>query len=255
MDISKDTAKPLLSVLMITYKHQSFIREAVEGVLNQEVTFPIELIIADDNSPDDTSQIVNDIKNSHPQGALIKYIKHDRNIGMMDNAMFILNISNAKYIALCEGDDYWIDKYKLQKQVDFLENNSNVSMCGHYVALSKNGLLTYPTLPIEHWYIPKFKISTSFQGPQTLSMVYRNEISLPVWVKKIYGVDRALVYLNSLKGDVVLMNFIGAVYRVHSGGIEHLFKKDKFSLPFRNITEDKVYYQIVDDKYAKRQLF
>lgn len=123
--------KLLVSVNMITYLHGSYIKQAIEGVLMQECNFDFELIIADDCSPDNTSDIINEIINFHPNGYKIKYFRHENNIGMHANGLFALSKVNGKYIAACEGDDYWIDPYKLQKQVDFLENNEEYGLIHH----------------------------------------------------------------------------------------------------------------------------
>ncbi len=128
----------MVSVSMITYKHASFIKEAIEGVLMQIVDFPVELIIADDCSPDSTQNIVKDIIDSHPNGSWIKYFRHSTNLGMHKNAIFATSKCEGKYIAICEGDDYWIDKNKLQIQFDFLENNKEFNLCYHDVKVLKN---------------------------------------------------------------------------------------------------------------------
>jgi glycosyltransferase involved in cell wall biosynthesis len=107
---------------MITYNHEHFIQEAIEGILMQKCDFDIELIIADDCSPDNTQSVVESFK-AHPKYNWIKYIRHQTNKGMMSNFIWALSQTKAKYIALCEGDDYWTDPHKLQKQVDFLEEN------------------------------------------------------------------------------------------------------------------------------------
>ena len=120
---------PMVSVIMITYKHEAFVAEAIDGVLMQECDFEVELIIADDCSPDGTWQIAEDYIESNPKGHRIKYTRHERNKGMMPNFIWALEQTKGKYIALCEGDDYWIDPLKLQRQVDFLEANPSFSFC------------------------------------------------------------------------------------------------------------------------------
>jgi glycosyltransferase involved in cell wall biosynthesis len=120
---------------MITYGHEKFIREAIEGVLSQKCSYEIELIIADDNSPDKTKEIVEDIIKNHPNGSWIKYTRHQENKGMMPNFIWALQQSKAEYIALCEGDDYWIDPLKLQKQIDFLDQNPDYVLCFHKVKI------------------------------------------------------------------------------------------------------------------------
>lgn len=128
---------PKVSVCMITYGHEKYIRQAIEGVLMQQCDFEVELIVANDCSPDATGQVVNDIIKSNPRGSWIKYSNHDKNVGMMPNFVFALLESESKYIAMCEGDDYWTDPLKLQKQVDFLEANSDYAVCFHQVNVLK----------------------------------------------------------------------------------------------------------------------
>ena len=122
--------KPLVSVVMITYKHEAFIAEAINGVLMQECDFDVELLIADDNSPNNTQNIVESFK-EHKYFGRIKYTKHLQNKGMMGNFVWALKQTNGKYVALCEGDDYWTDSYKLQRQIEVLEHNKNLVASFH----------------------------------------------------------------------------------------------------------------------------
>jgi glycosyltransferase involved in cell wall biosynthesis len=117
-----------VSVVMITYGHENYIAEAIEGVLMQECNFEVELIIANDCSPDRTNAIVQNYIKGHPKGHLINYYHHSNNIGMMANFVFALKKAKGQYIALCEGDDYCIDPLKLQKQFDILENHNEYSL-------------------------------------------------------------------------------------------------------------------------------
>lgn len=140
--MKNDQKELKVSVEMITFKHELYIQKAIEGVLMQQTNFDFELIIADDCSPDSTPEIIEEIINRHPQGHRIKYFRHKENIGMQTNAIFAYNQCKGTYIALCEGDDYWIDPLKLQKQVDFLETNLDYALCFHSVnILKKDGTI------------------------------------------------------------------------------------------------------------------
>lgn len=103
------------SVIMITYGHEKFIEQAINEVLMQEGDFEVELIIANDCSPDQTDAIIRNILENHPRASSIKYINHDKNLGIMPNFLFAMKEYNDKYIALCDGDDYWSDPLNLQK--------------------------------------------------------------------------------------------------------------------------------------------
>lgn len=208
--------EPLLSVCLITYNHVKYIREAIEGVLMQKVNFTWELIIADDFSTDGTKEIVLEYKGKYPD--FIKLILQKKNVGPAQNFIDLLTGPKSKYIAYFEGDDYWIDSYKLQKQVDILEQNKNYSFCFHnayiyyvdkdiYQEFNPN-LKTkrYKTrdLLIKHWFIP------------TASLLIRNEMlpnPFPEWFYNVYHGDYALELLVSTKGDFFCINEKMCVYR------------------------------------------
>lgn len=113
--------EPLVSVKMITYNHAPYIAQAIEGVLHQKTTFPFELLIGEDCSTDGTREIVFDYEKKYPN--VIKVITSDKNVGMKKNGYRISKASRGKYIAFCEGDDYWHRPGKMQKQVNYLESH------------------------------------------------------------------------------------------------------------------------------------
>lgn len=167
-----------ISIIMVTYGHEKFIREAIDGVLMQKGDLNLELIIANDASPDDTDIIVSEILKNHPKSELVRYIKHENNIGMMSNFIFALQQAQGNYIALCDGDDYWTDPHKLQKQVDFLEANLDYVLSFHKVKILKpNGELVEDFIT---------KVPENYETQETLaklgnyihtpSVVFRNVI-------------------------------------------------------------------------------
>ena len=217
-----------VSVVMITYKHEQFIAKAIEGVLMQKCDFEVELIIADDCSPDKTEEKVFQIIKNHPKNSWIKYTKHKTNKGMISNFNWALNQCKGKYIALCEGDDYWTDPLKLQKQVDFLEANEEYSACGHtakvlyentgreelYPDITENKTCTYQHT-IEKWIMT------------TASIVFRNNIEVFDKMEKIYSYrniisgDQVLLATLGHIGDILIMHEAMSVYRKHDGGISN----------------------------------
>jgi glycosyltransferase involved in cell wall biosynthesis len=112
---------PLVSVSMITYNHAPFIAQAIDGVLQQKVNFPIELVIGEDCSPDDTRKIVFEYQKKFPD--IIRVITSDKNVGMKQNGLRLMKACQGKYIAFCEGDDFWQSPHKLQKQVEYLDSH------------------------------------------------------------------------------------------------------------------------------------
>ena len=122
---------PLVSVIMITYGHEKYIKQAIEGVFLQKTKFIIELIISNDYSPDLTDTIVKDTIKNTPDNIVVRYTCHSQNMGMIKNSLWTLSQAKGKYLAICDGDDYWINENKLQTQVDFLEQNPDFSICTH----------------------------------------------------------------------------------------------------------------------------
>ena len=124
---------PVVSICCITYQHLNFIRDAIEGFLMQETTFPVEIIIRDDASSDGTAEIVREYQEKFPQ--LIRTILHTENQYSNGKKAFpeTFAMVRGEFIAICEGDDYWISKEKLQKQLEFLDQNSEFSACFHTV--------------------------------------------------------------------------------------------------------------------------
>jgi glycosyltransferase involved in cell wall biosynthesis len=133
----------MVSVCMITYNHENFISEAIEGVLMQNTNFKFELVIGEDFSTDRTRKIVQQYAAKYPN--IIKALLPEENLGVRDNFLQTIEPCKGKYIALCEGDDYWIDPNKLQKQVDFLEANDE------YVLSHTNGFFK-TNEKLEDWH-------------------------------------------------------------------------------------------------------
>jgi glycosyltransferase involved in cell wall biosynthesis len=209
---------PMVSIVMITYGHENYIGQAIEGVLMQECNFEIELIIANDCSPDKTDDVVKEIINNHQKSSLIKYIKHKKNIGMMPNFIFALKKAQGKYIALCEGDDYWTDPLKLQKQVDFLEKNKNYSLIASNAHTNlKDEMLMYNTRKEGDFYCKDILISNFIP---TASIVFnREDLFFPEFFSDSPAGDWLLMtyLLINKKGYYISEPLV--FYRVHEGGI------------------------------------
>lgn len=221
--MSEQKERPLVSVVMITYRHEEFIREAVEGVLMQNADFPVELIVADDHSPNDTSRVVKDIKNTHPRGNIIKYTRHEQNKGMMPNFTWALKKAKGKYIALCEGDDFWTSPDKLQKQVDFLEINKEYSSCAHDVRI------LYEDPYDRKIYFTEKKLETIEEVTglfyPTCSVVFRakalGNLEIELLSSAITGGDKILQYICFKHGKSHFINEKMGCYRKNKGGVSY----------------------------------
>jgi len=129
---------PLVSVVMITYNHEPYIAQAIEGVLSQGTDFPVELIIGDDCSIDRTREIVLDFQRRHPQ--MIRVLFSEKNVGMHKNFRRTVLAARGKYMAFCEGDDWWHRRDKLQLQIaTFRTDNSLVCVAGEVRLISAQG--------------------------------------------------------------------------------------------------------------------
>ncbi|UAM96630.1 glycosyltransferase [Polaribacter litorisediminis] len=124
---------PLVSIITITYNHEKYIKDTILGVLKQKCDFDLEFIISNDKSTDNTDGAITQILKgiNVPDNIKIRYFNHDKNKGVAENFIWIVEQANGKYLAYCEGDDYWTNPFKLQTQVDLLENNGAISMSTH----------------------------------------------------------------------------------------------------------------------------
>jgi glycosyltransferase involved in cell wall biosynthesis len=248
---------PVVSIACISYNHANYIRDCLDGFLRQETNFPFEIVIHDDASTDETQDIIREYAQRYPDlfFPLLQTENQYSKLGGGIIVRFNYPRCRGRYIAICEGDDYWTDKYKLQKQFDFMEAHPEFNLCGHkawkaddagnHIALMGNfdkDVFEFDDVAVRYRPIP------------TSSIFFRNNLDFPEWYYRVYGGDRACIYLNAQKGKIKIMDFIGSTYRVHAGGLEQRFKKEKFSLPIRNIKEDQVYYSISKIQKHRRRL-
>lgn len=232
--------KPFVSVCMLTYKHESMIAQAIEGVLMQECNFNIELVISNDCSPDDTDSIINKIVKSHPKAKIIKYTRHSENLGMMPNHIWALKQCKGKYIALCEGDDYWTDPLKLQKQVNFLEAHPECSFCFTraeqvYTGIDKKSFI-YPDK------ISKNVLTAAqyldIPTTATPSLMFNNlELNKGIeFIMPNHSHPDFIIYCNLLQhGMAGVLNDITCVYRKHTKGNSFEYNSENYL--YRRINE------------------
>lgn len=118
-----------LTVVTTTYNHGKYIEKCLKSILNQEAKFKYKLLVSDDGSTDNTRAILKKYQDKYPEK--LEVIYNEKNLGAMENFIHTLNMVHTEYVALCDGDDYWTDNNKLQKQVDFLDNNKEYAICFH----------------------------------------------------------------------------------------------------------------------------
>ena len=199
---------PLVSVLVQTYNHEKYISKCLDGILSQRTDFEFEILVGEDESSDSTREICLEYAKRNPEK--IRLFLHSRaNVIYVSNnptgrynLLFNLEHANGKYIALCEGDDYWIDNFKLQKQIDFLNKNADFSFCFHRanVLRENSGIIIKGSRGERLNKKYKTKDVILHLPVYTNSLVFKNELDLPDWFLKIYAGDKFMILLISLEG-------------------------------------------------------
>jgi len=209
---------PLVSVLMLTYNQEDYIAQAIESVLAQKTNFNFQLVIGEDCSTDGTSEICRKYKNRFPEKIIL--LLSNANLGLGRNFMRTFNACEGKYLAICEGDDFWIHPSKLQLQVDFLEKNPEFSICFHRI------MNYFPEDGSKSLSNPSQKRVTGIVDLSrknfisNVSCMYRNKLfELPEWFSKISTYDYAMHMLNAQFGKIAYIPKIMAVYRQHKNAI------------------------------------
>ena len=223
LDMQLNSTVLMVAVYMITYNHEDYIEQAIESIVNQKANFLYKLFIGEDCSTDNTRQICIGLKEKYPDK--IHLVLNERNVGASQNAQKIFNLcfnSGAKYVAMCEGDDYWTAPQKLQKQVDFLEANSEyVIHSGKAQILKDNKLgntigdpLSKKTYDIADFYTKNNLV--------TCTAMFRNiSISLSNFEGLVFGDWKLYTLLLSQKSGnlAYVADVIYSVYRIHEGGV------------------------------------
>lgn len=234
--------EPLVSIQCITYNHENYIRDAIEGFLIQKTTFPVEILIHDDASTDKTACIVREYETKYPQ--FIKPIYQTENKYSTQRG-YITRIQNkrtkGKYIAKCEGDDYWTDPLKLQKQVIFLENNPEYGMTyGDTLLTDENNVIKkFKKLEKIRRHTKKLgfpKVLFSLNPIRTLTVVMRAELIYDYYNSPFVQPEKNLgdlslwIYIAS-RSKICGFNEIFGVYRILNSSASHsqdLVKMQRF---------------------------
>lgn len=221
--------QPKVSVLLLAYNLEAYIAQALESILMQQVDAPYEIVIGEDCSTDRTRAIIASYARRYPRK--IRPIFRPHNVGMNQNFALTLKACRGKYVALLDGDDYWTSPQKLQRQLEFLEENPHCSVCFHNVnVVYENG--SEETHPF-HLQYPVHHISKALPKSvsvledilpgnfiQTCSVMFRRGLfqELPQWFYAMPTYDWPLHILNAQYGQIAYLNHIWGVYRVHQAG-------------------------------------
>lgn len=220
--------KPKITIISITYNHERFIENTLNSFVSQKTNFPFQVVISDDCSTDGTREIIEKYALKYPD--LIIPIYREKNLGAMQNFIATLDLIKTKYVVYCEGDDCFCDPYKLEKQVLFLEQNEEFSICFHPVKVVVEGDEKSTTIFPSPWY--RFdKTTLDLQDLikrnfiQTNSAMYRWRFSdkssslKEIFPEDIIPGDWYLHLLHAQIGKIGMIDEVMAIYQRHSGGI------------------------------------
>lgn len=238
-----------VSVRMSTYNHASYIRQAIEGVLMQRTNFNFELCIGEDDSTDGTREICKEYAARYP-GKIRLFLRQAKDKIYVDGRMTgkyngrkTNEACRGEYQALCEGDDFWIDPLKLQKQVDFLEANKDCNVCAtRALVMREVGSSINPPASLT-------RIDTGFLlhgwvAVNTVTLMYRRSVvaNPPDWINNVLSGDwTLLIRLLSDGSHCHIMPDVTAVYRVHSNGLWNAIKRSNYNPSLHVISKLKAY--------------
>ena len=212
--------KPLVSVVIITYNQEQYVEQAIESILMQKTSAAFELLIAEDCSTDRTRELVLRYQRLHP--SLIRVIVSDSNVGPFPNVARAYARCRGKYVALCEGDDYWLGEDRLEKQVVVLENDPSAGMCAGMVNVVEtvSGVekitRTYPELSA----VTEFRFPGVIYVHTSTRLMTRDTLQQALnYYGRVRPSESALLYIISHLSKVVVLPVVLSVYRITRTGI------------------------------------
>ena len=260
---------PTVSVCCITYNHAQFLSQTIESVLMQQTNFDIEMVIGEDCSTDNTRAIAQEYEKNNP--GRIRVLTPSANLGIMSNLMATMAACTGEFVAFLEGDDYWTDTSKLQRQVEAMRTNPNCSFCFHDAKVIYEFQLGRPSILFSqqatHALPPPAEDAPFLQFTQTdlacvgwvvpsASMLFRAASlpqPIPNWFVGVHSGDYTLHLLSTRWGPALYLPRVMSAYRLHAQSISIAGHKSELQFE-RRIHEGKMFKQHVfeakDVKYA-----
>lgn len=210
---------PFVSIIVTTYGHEKYIKQALDSIIMQKVNFNYEVLVGEDCSPDGTRLILKNYEKMYRDRFVMIY--RDTNLGSKENELDLIRRSKGKYLAFLEGDDYWINDQKLQLQIDFLESNPDFIATSHRIRMiDKNGgLITKKKYPECKGRI--YSLKHYFNGilpGQTASIVMRNNcikelLAIVGRISPSMPSDRVIIFVLASLGNIYCFEMIMSAYR------------------------------------------
>ncbi len=244
---------PLVSVQVQTYQQKDYVEQCLKGVLMQKTTFPYEVVLGDDDSTDGTREICIEYAKKYPDKIRLFLHHRENNVYKLGKPSEFFNITynrlstRGKYLATCDGDDYWIDPLKLQKQADILENNPDcMAVCTNFKKCDENGNIVSdykykfdgnPDVKINFKNLLNFKVIT-----RTLTVMWRKDLEIIRQFCSMYDIplgDKAMILLSTEKGYIQYLHDITAVFRGGTG--YYTPERDKMGTYRKAVSWNKLY--------------
>lgn len=224
--------KPKVSIVCTVYQHEPYLRQCFDGFVMQKTTFPIEVLVNDDCSPDGSVAIIREYEIKYPDLFRCIYQRENQySKGLLPWFEVLFPMAKGEYIAICEGDDYWTDPYKIQKQVDFMDAHKEYVACFHNAVvdygnskrlfnnLNENHFPTSEDIILRKWFI------------STQTLLFRNVLTkFPEWRRGIKNEDYLLELLLAKVGKFYYMDDVMAVYRQEGQGVSTIMNRDKLTM-------------------------
>ncbi len=251
-------ASPFVSVWVITYNHAGYIEQCLDSILAQKTSYSFEICLGEDESSDGTREICERYADKYPD--IIRLFLRDRKdpartgcAGVWQfNFIETFKACRGRYVAMCDGDDYWSDPYKLQKQVDFLELHPECSGCFHKVGMvdavgrQLSPDMGYPPLRQSSYSLDYLLRNSNFSP--MFSVVFRNHTQVaPEWIKSALFGDMIVHAANLLRGDYGFIDEVMGFYRIHSGGLASGTSR------LNNVKATLEVYQLMGEYYNLQQ--
>jgi glycosyltransferase involved in cell wall biosynthesis len=238
---------PLVSIVMITYNHENYIRDAIKGVMDQETDFLWELIIGEDHSADSTRQICNEYAMTSDGRIIIT--ETDHNLGALMNFVNCLGQCKGKYVAFCEGDDYWSDPHKLAKQVKYLSSNPDIALIHTNKQVLYNGVLhsADPLVKTTGYLFEELLLSNFICMPTVMAETEILKIAVDRAVAGAGGLisrtpDYSFWLELALENKIGYLDEVTAVYRYLDESMIHTRDQVKMLAYERSLMALKKYY-------------